>query len=432
MSIPLDRLYHFIDQTARNIYGEPVIIYRFWPHGSKNINDLNPLDPIPITFVNRLIKPLLWCNDQEPLNYDYYRQNLRILGGKFEFFKSLDMVASITNLAYQSNIFKKNLLLHSEKRSQDEKKYAAENRLIPVYYWSHALIARDWFRFAQHENFKKNTHNLFLIYNRAWSGTREYRLKFLDMLIENKLTDQCQTFFNPIDGGQHYHDYDLVNPAWMPKHRPERFFQPSLAESSASADFNSCDYRNTDIEVVLETLFDDDRLHLTEKTLRPIACGQPFILAATHGSLQYLREYGFQTFESVWDESYDQIQDPYQRMLAIIKVMRDISSWSTQKRDRNLEQLNQIAKFNQNHFFSDQFQLLIISELKENLTCAFEQIKTTPGFERWLSWYEERITNSALQKFLDTNQDELFPTRKGYQQVLDYIENYSKESQSNN
>ena len=120
MSIPLDRLYHFIDQTARNIYGEPVIIYRFWPHGSKNINDLNPLDPIPITFVNRLIKPLLWCNDQEPLNYDYYRQNLRILGGKFEFFKSLDMVASITNLAYQSNIFKKNLLFHIEKLSKDE------------------------------------------------------------------------------------------------------------------------------------------------------------------------------------------------------------------------------------------------------------------------------------------------------------------------
>ena len=44
MSIPLDRLYHFIDQTARKIYGEPVLIYRFWPHGSKNIDNLSQLN----------------------------------------------------------------------------------------------------------------------------------------------------------------------------------------------------------------------------------------------------------------------------------------------------------------------------------------------------------------------------------------------------
>ena len=369
---------------------------------------------------------MLWCNDQEPLNYDYYRQNLRILGGKFEFFKSLDMVASITNLAYQSNIFKKNLLLHSEKRSQDEKKYVAENRLIPVYYWSHALIARDWFRFAQHENFKKNTHNLFLIYNRAWSGTREYRLKFLDMLIENKLTDQCQTFFNPIDGGQHYHDYDLVNPAWMPKHRPERFFQPSLAESSASADFNSCDYRNTDIEVVLETLFDDDRLHLTEKTLRPIACGQPFILAATHGSLQYLREYGFQTYDSVWDETYDTIQDPYQRMQAIMRLMLEIAARSPDQKCKDARRIQQIADYNHKHFFSKDFADIVLGELRTNMKKAFDQIKQDPGFEAWQDRWKCFLQFPQVQDFLDTNQNNVLPTRPQYEQVLEFIKQYPK------
>jgi hypothetical protein len=46
---------------------------------------------------------------------------------------------------------------------------------------------------------------------------------------------------------------------------------------------------------VAETVF-DTRIHLTEKTLRPIACGHPFILAAGPGSLKYLQTYGFRTF----------------------------------------------------------------------------------------------------------------------------------------
>jgi hypothetical protein len=79
-------------------------------------------------------------------------------------------------------------------------------------------------------------------------------------------------------------------------------------------------------------LFDDDRLHLTEKSLRPIACKQPFILAATHGSLQYLKDYGFKTFDSVWDENYDTIEDPYQRMLAIIQLMKNICAWTPEEK----------------------------------------------------------------------------------------------------
>jgi hypothetical protein len=69
---------------------------------------------------------------------------------------------------------------------------------------------------------------------------------------------------------------------------------------------------------VLETLFDDHRWHLTEKSLRPIACGKPFVLMATPGSLQYLRQYGFKTFDGLIDETYDSIQNPKQRLQAVL------------------------------------------------------------------------------------------------------------------
>ena len=38
MSIPLDRLYSFIKDHGEAIFGDSVLIYRFWPHGSKNIS----------------------------------------------------------------------------------------------------------------------------------------------------------------------------------------------------------------------------------------------------------------------------------------------------------------------------------------------------------------------------------------------------------
>ena len=427
MSIPLDRLYHFIDQTACEIHGEPVLIYRFWPNGAKNINNLLPL--YEHDWATARCTPTVWCNDQEPLDYDYYSKHLWSIPIETQLIlRSLNINSTITNLNYNQTIFTKGLLLNSEKRSLHIKKYIADGSLIPVYYWSHAVIARDWFRYAEFENFKKNVRKSFLIYNRAWTGTREYRLGFSNLLVQYGLADQCLTFCNPIDNGQHYRDHTFLNPAWRPQHVLEHYFQPSIVDSSSSADFCPDDYRTTEIEVVLETLFDDTRLHLTEKSLRPIACGQPFILAATHGSLKYLRDYGFKTFDTVWDESYDMIQDPYQRMLAIIEVMRDISTWSEEKRNKNFKSTDTIARFNQNYFFSDKFQQVIVSELKGNLSCAFEQLQMDPGFEKWLSWYEKNISQPNVQEFINTNQDKMLPTADGIQQVLSYIENFSKKA----
>jgi hypothetical protein len=177
------------------------------------------------------------------------------------------------------------VLLHSEQRSSELASYQQDG-FVTVYYWSHAIIARDWFRFAQHVEQQKQVSKTFLIYNRAWAGTREYRLKFAELLIDYDLIDDCATTVNAVDpeSGVHYAHHAFVNPAWRPTKVLENYFAENQTNSNRSADFEIQDYENTDIEVVLETLFDDTRWHLTEKILRPIACGQPFILAAAPGS----------------------------------------------------------------------------------------------------------------------------------------------------
>jgi hypothetical protein len=410
MSIPLDRLYHYIESVAEEIHGDRVVIYLFYPHGSKNIQDLTPMKNY--NWEQLCVFPQIYCYDQEPLNFDFYQDTDLSLGSEnqhtVEILKQENITLPKKNLrskfaaGFISGVYNKVLLLHSEQRSTNLKKYI-DHDYIPVYYWNHAVLALDWFRYAQHQKVKKNTiSNKFLIYNRAWGGTREYRLKFIDHLIENNLVDQCLTWFNPVDPESkiYYQDYNYINPAWQPVHSIENYFSAKNVNSSYSADFELTDYSKVEFEIVLETLFDDNRLQLTEKTLRPIACGQPFLLMSTHGSLEYLRNYGFQTFDGIIDESYDHIVDPEKRMQAVIDAMKKIVLWSNDERAHNMKKIQQITEYNQNYFFSQQFLNTVLGELHSNLKSALTKLETTNTSTEWINQRKEWSKNSQLKKFI--------------------------------
>jgi len=426
MNIPLDRLYHYIRDIAQEIYGDRIIIYRFWPNGSKNINDLNHLNEDnheslgPDDWYKKTVSPLIWCNDQEPLDYNFYKTNQKELCSFTNLLKSIGEYSPNKNLNYQKNIFEKNILLHSEQRSQEIKKYELDNELIPVYYWNHAVLARDWFRYAEHETFQKSSKKTFLIYNRAWSGTREYRLKFAEFLIRLGLENYCQTSVNPIEPELdiHYELHNFKNPAWRPNFPLEKFFPSNNTPSQYSANFDTVDYNSTDIEVVLETLFDDQRLHLTEKSLRPIACGQPFILAGTHGSLEYLRSYGFKTFGGIWDERYDEIENAEERLIRITDLMKQITNWTPLIKENKLAEAQAIADYNRQHFFSKDFFDRIITELKTNLILGFNEQANGNNYHLWISRWTNILLHPKIQNFLTTPQHYKLPSIDSVNQVL--------------
>ena len=403
MSIPLDRLYHYIESIAEEINGSSIIIYRFYPHGSKKLEDLQPTkdhqwDEFRTT-------PGIYCNDQEPLDYEYYKcYKLNDQSAWNTLLEYCEIYKINQNLKKYSNIYDQTLLLHSEQRSINLETYK-KNNFITIYHWCHALVARDWFRYAEHININKKPVKTFLIYNRAWSGTREYRLKFADLLIDQNLVDDCQTSVGFVDQDTHYKNYKFTNSQWQPLHDLEQYFQNNLTSSTSSADFTVDDYCTTDIEVVLETLFDDKRLHLTEKSLRPIACGHPFILVATHGSLQYLRNYGFLTFGNIIDESYDLIENPLDRLKAIVLAMKQITNWTKEERQYKLRLLQEIAEYNKQHFFSIKFSEQILNELKENLTTAFTLFNSIKSSNQWANQWNEYLSHQSIIDFLKNNKE---------------------------
>ena len=379
MSVPLDRLYDFL----QDICNHDVLIYRYFPHGSKKMQDCKMLADSPeMTKVDRFHKMYVFCHDQELLNSKCFP-------------KIQNIAADIPINAYRIiamntlNKYDRVIVVHSELNSSDVT-WFDENGAVTVYWWSHAIIAQDWFRFAKIDpKFNSQSCDLqqdFLIYNRAWQGTREYRLKFADLVVNNNLNQHCRMGFNPMDE-QHYHQHQFSNPAFEISNRNlEDYFPINNTDSSASADYCSQDYLETGLEIVLETIVDDQRWHLTEKTLRPIACGHPFMILGTSGILKYLRRYGFKTFSPLIVE----------RMQAIIDVMKCIANMGTADKLVLYQQMQTICNYNKDRFFSDEFLNCVVNEFKQNFEHAAEQMKKHQNGE-YFKMFLQGLKNTTYQ-----------------------------------
>jgi hypothetical protein len=392
MSVPLDNLYYWVRDQTRY----PVALYVFRPHGSKKISDLDLLDNMyyPQTFSGAI--PMV-CYDQEPLNYNLYenfdfekdkttwagysptekQRSIDVYKSENLHNKNLHMVPMLNDAVY----YDCSILLHSEKNSQDLIRYQQEG-FVCVHYWCHAIIARDWFRYAQHDNklaqVKEPTID-FLIHARDWSGTREYRLKFLEMMADADLTNQSKITFQTEVDGNNFNQHLFQNKNFQIDYNKLTHVVNQSISSNASATYDADDYNDCMMSVVLETMFDSSKIHLTEKICRALACGHAFILAAGPGSLQYLRDYGFKTFSNIIDESYDEEPNSLLRLQKIVEVMTYIKSLPPDQKIKLKNQFEEVANYNRRWFFDDEFHKIIANELQSNLDAACVEMKNHIG-----------------------------------------------------
>jgi len=414
MNIPLDNLYHWIQGLAQH----PVMLYVFRPHGSKDIFDLDMFKEYDLTSA---LTPVAICHDQEPLNFSDRvfdhdmdrvgrlvrhrdrRQDPAMINEAIEEFIFLYSESKSPCRDYQPTWLNFNLindwviLLHSEINSRDVDQFA-QARFFPVYYWCHAVIARDWYRFAQHDVRLKprDPTKTFLIYCRDWTPTREYRLKFLDLVVQQNLTANCVISTQHVNNqGIHLRDYQAEDTRFTFNAEAILNSVPNnTVNASSSADYDIDDIISTRVSVVLETVADGNKIHLTEKILRPIACAHPFVLAAGPGALKYLRNYGFKTFGDFWDESYDNETDTVSRLEKIIDTMQQIQNLSPD----DWQKIQCIAHYNQQHFFSEEFMNQVTDELTQNLDRALNFCSKNCGDSYWR--YRKFVRRTGLIKKL--------------------------------
>lgn len=108
-------------------------------------------------------------------------------------------------------------------------------------------------------------------------------------------------------------------------------------------------YNQTYYSVVAETTYYNRYNHYTEKVAKPILAQRPFIVFAGQYYLKNLKSLGFQTFDSVIDESYDSVSDDLARWKLAVVQMEQLCLANPQK---VLAKLRSVLEHNQQHFLS--------------------------------------------------------------------------------
>jgi hypothetical protein len=93
------------------------------------------------------------------------------------------------------------------------------------------------------------------------------------------------------------------------------------------------------------------------------------LLGCAH-NLEYLKSYGFQTFDQWWDESYDHIEDPVMRIQAVTEVVEYISSLTLGQLTAMLHEMAPVLEHNFKLFNSAEFLNSAWQELTDNLQAA--------------------------------------------------------------
>lgn len=108
-------------------------------------------------------------------------------------------------------------------------------------------------------------------------------------------------------------------------------------------------YNDTCYSIVAETYFNSDFILLSEKTAKPLIAKRLFIMFAGPEYLAHLRRLGFQTFDSVIDESYDLETDDKTRWQMAFDQVEYLCS---QPQDLILQKIQPILEHNYNLFVS--------------------------------------------------------------------------------
>ena len=117
------------------------------------------------------------------------------------------------------------------------------------------------------------------------------------------------------------HDYTKLN---IRQHLPYVYDVDTSIDCPAE-DQDVGKFINSYLHIVTETMVSNDpnQIFFSEKTFKPIVFMRPFVLVNRVGALKELKKMGFETFSDILDESYDDIFNNEQRVIAAMNSAID-------------------------------------------------------------------------------------------------------------
>jgi len=249
------------------------------------------------------------------------------------------------------------------------------------YYFYHGWACLDWFRgydrtFLIPRAQDRKPTQTFMSPNRIVAGKRDHRVLFLYNIFRHGLQNNhisaprtCPVENIDITSiAQKYTDvYQDIIQVFEQAQLPRLFAGEDTQNMTSCWLTNFAEARDSLIYVPTETVYFGRRTHITEKTFKAIALEMPFVLVAPAGSLEYMRSYGFQTFASVFDESYDCETDDHVRLARVTALLKDLDSLSIKEKKQIHNACLPMVEHNYNHFYRGGLTEILWLELQRML-----------------------------------------------------------------
>jgi len=274
-------------------------------------------------------------------------------------------------------------IVTSELNSESVEQVCEMYKWRPYYYFFHGWASLDWYRgynktFLMPDPINRTIKKSFISPNRIIGGKRQHRVDLMYHLLKRRVNNALISFpeMCPVEN---IHIRDLAGSARaavfeaaeLPWNFPNEIDHPmhscwlSLFDESAE----SLAY------VVTETVFNGRKHHLTEKTFKPICLAMPFILVSTVNSLKYLQSYGFKTFDTVWDESYDSEANDQLRLIKIADLLKRLDDMNPNELQLIYNKALPIIQHNYNHFYNGGFEKILWDELSNMLSSIADDFR---------------------------------------------------------
>ena len=353
--------------------------HTIWPYIQQHIPNTRlffcdpPGSTVPETLFNfgkdSLESNYIYCHDQEPIYLDIHKDLFN------------DVVLRNTDLNYNTGP-KHCAIITSELNSESVESVCQTYKWQQYYYFFHGWAALDWYRGYNRtfliQNYHSRQHQYsFISTNRIVGGRRDHRILLMYHLLKQNVKNALISFPNicPAENqsvltlSQKLSNCytDIVNTlenANFPWNMPGESGHPMHSCWLSLFEENAVSL----VHVVTETAYFGRKWHLTEKTFKPICLQMPFVLVSTAGSLEYLRKYGFQTFDAFWDESYDQETDDFLRLEKIAALLKQFDNMSEKQQHALHDACWPVVKHNFDHFYSGAFEQILWEEFSNMLT----------------------------------------------------------------
>ena len=284
---------------------------------------------------------------------------------------------SKNGLPYKTEQVLPGCIVTSEKDSETIAQICDQYNIPSAYYFFHGWAALDWYRgynqtFLMSSPQERVINKTFIMPNRIIAGQRQHRLLMLYHSFMNNLKDNwisCPAICpaENIDINTAVRSLSRTYPDIGDVFFRQTF--PMQFPGETNHPMHSCWLSLFDesaeclLYLVTETVATGRRLHLTEKTFKPICLQMPFIIVGTAGSLEYLHSYGFKTFSSLWDESYDGESNDIVRLEKIAQLLKELDALSQKEKQELFHASNDIIQHNYNHFYNGGFEKILWAEL---------------------------------------------------------------------